>query len=62
MIMWCISTAVSTACIVAAMIYGWGLYPKSWGWMIFWYAAANVGSMFVWAAKIKIIKNWEKKE
>jgi hypothetical protein len=44
------------------MIYGWGLYPKSWGWMIFWYAAANVGSMFVWAVKIKIIKNWEGKK
>jgi hypothetical protein len=29
--------------VIVAMIYGWGLWPKSWFWVIAGYAMANSG-------------------
>lgn len=42
--------------IIIALKYGWGLEPKSWGWIIFAYFMAHLAWPVLVAIRIKYIE------
>jgi len=44
--------AVATGTSVAVMIHGWGLEPKSWGWVIGAYVLGQLGGQaIIWLSR-----------
>lgn len=51
-VLFCITHAVTYGLIILIMIYGWGLWPKSWAVVIIGYAAVSfVYPLMNWTAK-----------
>ncbi len=60
MITYCIATSLSIVSITAACIFGWGLWPKSWFWLMFFYVLANACHIVTWRAAIYLVNKWSK--
>ena len=58
MIVWFIVQIVGMSCIIACMIWGWGLTPKSWIWVIVFYFLAGISHLAIWKIAIKLVNKW----
>jgi len=59
---WFVQTAIIISIIIIGMIYGWGLEPKSWLWVIVAYWAANGLIPSMSYLNYTIEKRWGKKD
>jgi hypothetical protein len=53
---------VTYTIIILTMIYGWGLYPRSWWWVIGGYAAAYMLWPIIQGYRLIILKATKKAE
>ena len=59
---WLVMTGFCVFFICCAMVYGWGLSPKSWFKVILFYALANAMIPFTSYAIFLIDKKWKGKK